>query len=599
MISRLDPRRSLAAAIGWAVFAVVVLASLLAAELAAGEAERAARDDAQRLLGQYAEQIAHTLDADLRTRLSIVQATAAQIAASRDRGADALRAHLDALRAHFPEFVWLGVADERGRLLASTGSASAGDSAAGLRWFVRAQSGPYVGGVRVATDSTGQEPLARADAARWVVDVAAPVEDAAGRRQGAIGAALAWAWIEALRSDLLASLEAGRGLQVLLVDGGGRVLSGPSSWTGRVLHGSDDAQERGAFVVGRHALVPRAGSDLDLVVLVRQSSATALAPVRRVRGTVFVTVLLVGLLSAGIAVAAARALTRRLRALAVDAQAVRHGGKQEIAVPRGRDEVSRIGATISELVHHLQREKAALAALNAALDARVAERTARIERMADEARHAAVIRERLRLARALHDTLAHSLMALLTQIRMVRKVRGRLSSDELDRELGSAEDVAASGLADARAAIAQMRHGGASETGLSAALADLIERFGESTGIAATLQSEGGAADLTGERAEAVFRIVEEALRNVERHARARSVLVSLTTAAPPAGSDVTEPRVCVTVTDDGVGFDSEAAHPGHYGLLGMREQAQMIGAELQVRSAPGEGTRLRLEFPA
>lgn len=599
MISRFDPRRSLAAAIGWAVFAVVVLASLLAAELAAGEAERAARADAQRLLGQYAEQIAHALDADLRTRLSIVQATAAQIAASSDRDADALRARLDALRAHFPEFGWLGVADERGRLLASSGSAPPGDGAAGLRWFERAQSGAYVGDVRVAAGTGGAAPLGRVDAPRRVVDVGAPVEDAAGDRQGAIGAELAWTWIEAQRSDLLASLEAGRRLQVLLADGDGRVLAGPSSWTGRVVDESDDAREGGAFVVGRHALVPRAGSDLNLTVLVRQNAASALAPVRRVRSTVFVTVLLVGLLSAAIAVAVTRALTRRLQALAVDAQAVRHGGKQEIAVPRGSDEVSRIGATMSELVGHLQREKAALAALNAALDARVAERTARIERMADEARHAAVTRERLRLARALHDTLAHSLMALLTQIRMVRKVRGRLSPDELDRELASAEAVAASGLADARAAIAQMRHGGASETGLSAALADLVGRFGERTGIAATLQSEDGAADLTGERAEAVFRIVEEALRNVERHAQARSVRVRVTTVSPPADSGPAEPRVCVTVEDDGVGFDSEAAHPGHYGLLGIREQAQVIGAELQVRSAPGEGTRLRLEFPA
>ena len=58
-------------------------------------------------------------------------------------------------------------------------------------------------------------------------------------------------------------------------------------------------------------------------------------------------------------------------------------------------------------------------------------------------------------------------------------------------------------------------------------------------------------------------------------------------------------PRTRVTVADDGIGFDTSAPHPGHYGLLGMREQAALVGATFDVRSAPGEGTTIELEFAA
>jgi signal transduction histidine kinase len=215
--------------------------------------------------------------------------------------------------------------------------------------------------------------------------------------------------------------------------------------------------------------------------------------------------------------------------------------------------------------------------------------------MAEEARHAAVTRERLRIARDLHDTLAHSLMALLTQIRLVRKLRARLDAQELDAELGRAESVAITGLADSRAAIAQMRDNGVRETGLGAALQDLTRRFGQRSGVLATLHTDARLAKSTDERAETVFRIVEEALRNVERHAAARVVGVGLRQVPLPGQAG----RFRVEVVDDGVGFDPALPRPGHYGLRGMQEQAALIGATLRVTSAAGQGTRIVFEIDA
>ena len=168
-------------------------------------------------------------------------------------------------------------------------------------------------------------------------------------------------------------------------------------------------------------------------------------------------------------------------------------------------------------------------------------------------------RERLRLARDLHDTLAHSLMALLTQIRLVRKLRVRLDAAELDAELGRAEDVAATGLAEARAAITQMRHNSVRDTGLGPALQELIARFSGRSGVVASLHADPRTAGLADKRAEAVFRIVEEALRNVERHARAHAVRVSLGTIGPAVNGIDFAGRVCAKIVDDGVGFDPTA----------------------------------------
>ena len=148
LLQRLDPRLHLAAAIGWAVFAIILLAALAGANLAAREAERRARTDTERLLTQFATQIRHALDMNLETRRSILQATAAQIVASHDRGTDALRHHIEAIQVQFPEFVWLGVADEHGRVVAATGGILHGENVSAQPWFQEGRQRSFLGDAR-------------------------------------------------------------------------------------------------------------------------------------------------------------------------------------------------------------------------------------------------------------------------------------------------------------------------------------------------------------------------------------------------------------------------------------------------------------------
>jgi signal transduction histidine kinase len=83
--------------------------------------------------------------------------------------------------------------------------------------------------------------------------------------------------------------------------------------------------------------------------------------------------------------------------------------------------------------------------------------------------------------------------------------------------------------------------------------------------------------------------MTEEALRNIERHARATRVSVTISCADAA--------HMQLQITDDGVGFDTSLDRPGHFGLIGLREQAQLIGAELQIESTPDRGTTLRLSL--
>lgn len=575
---RLDPRRSLAAAIGWTMFVLVMGAALLAAVWTARAAESDVRGEHERRLGVIATEVAESLGSSVETRRAIVRATAAQIVSPADREAHALRRHLRALQERFPELEWMGVALPDGALAAAIGKGpAAGARVADEAWFAGAADAPWTGWVSDGASASG-------------VLLAAPLAAENSARAGVLAARLAWPWLIERQARLLPAAAAVGGAQWFLLGSDGVVLSGPREWLGRRVEAPAALAEEGEWIVGAAQAVQGGGLDgLGWRVLLRERAAPVRALSLGSARAALGTVLAAGLLAALLAVLLTRRLTARLGRLASDAAAVQSGQMHSLGVPAGRDEVAAIGAVLAQVVTNLQQEKAALVTLNAELDARVTERTARIERLAEDARHAAVARERLRLARELHATLAHSLMALLTQIRLIRKLRARLDVEALDAELARAEQVAADGLADTRAAIAQMRHNDVREVGLATALQELLRHFAEHTGVAVTFDAAPPAASLADERAQTLFRVVEEALHNVERHADAARVRVTL--GATAAG------RARLVIDDDGVGFDPTQPTPGHYGLAGVREQAALVGATLGIETAPGAGCRITLEF--
>jgi signal transduction histidine kinase len=195
-------------------------------------------------------------------------------------------------------------------------------------------------------------------------------------------------------------------------------------------------------------------------------------------------------------------------------------------------------------------------------------------------------RERVRLARAMHDTLAHSLSALVVQLEAMdalQETNPAAAAGQLQRIRLHARE----GLDEARQAILDLRSSPVEELGLAAALGKLVERFGERNGMHVDWNVEGEPVPLLPVQANALYRIAEEALDNVERHAGADRLAVRLSYLD----------GVTLSVQDDGQGFDPANVDPRRYGLVGVYERAALVDGQVTVSSAPNQGTALTVHI--
>jgi signal transduction histidine kinase len=222
-----------------------------------------------------------------------------------------------------------------------------------------------------------------------------------------------------------------------------------------------------------------------------------------------------------------------------------------------------------------------------------AARLARVKRDARErtlqARFAAVLEERQRVARDIHDTILQGVTGIALQLRATLPNLGTAPPATV-ATIGRIVELADATVRDARRAIWQMRDPLLTRDGLPAALADEVRRRAD--GVEVHFAIDGVPRRLALDVEDAILRVGREAAVNAVRHSRARSVSVRL----------LYEPRhVRLIVEDGGRGFRTDAggrSHGGHWGLLGMRESAERIGAALSVRSADGAGTTVELLVP-
>jgi len=589
----LDPRRSLAAAIGWLVFSLSIGLVVVSSVWVDDIVRTRLLDQRVRQLDSRAYRLAADLNHNLALRRQSVQALSALLATDlHDANQAIIRRALDNLQRASPEFLWIGVATPQGRLLATSRGVAEGSSIGDRPWFVLALKGRERGEVRMAPMEMPAMPGAGEEPGPFV-QLIAPVINPKGDLAGVVAAQLSRRWLLDLAESLGEKWRGADATEVLLLNQEGRVLVGPANGQDKLYRGI--AESTDAVVTmdnGKRYLVARSNpATFDILravgwhVVVRQALEDAMRPAGILQTRISTVLLGLGLLAAFLGVLLARRITRDLESIARSADAVRTGATQRIEVPSGRNEAARLGQALDELLVSREHERSALQTLNAELDQRVAERTREIQRLAEEARYAAVARERLKIARDLHDTLAHSMMAMLTEIRYLKRL-SVVDPGALAEEFIRGEEAAQQGLAESRAAIAQMRYNPVRDAGLAAALDDFVKLFVERSGIPIHYEYDAALGILADQRAETLFRIAEEALRNVERHAGASQVVISLR--APGDGHGLT-----LTVADDGVGFAVEDAHPGHYGLAGLREQAQLIGAVLTIHSAPHQGTTI------
>ena len=194
--------------------------------------------------------------------------------------------------------------------------------------------------------------------------------------------------------------------------------------------------------------------------------------------------------------------------------------------------------------------------------------------------------ERQRLARELHDETGQALTSILLGLKSVEDAK---SATEASAAAGELRELVVTTLQDVRRLAVELRPKALDDFGLVSALERLVETFHEQTGIDVDLEPRLGEDRLPSDVETTLYRITQEALTNVVKHAQAKHVSIVLTRRH---GS------ISAVIEDDGRGFSAGSEGNG-LGLLGMRERIALVGGRLDVESSPGSGTTLSIEVPA
>jgi len=195
--------------------------------------------------------------------------------------------------------------------------------------------------------------------------------------------------------------------------------------------------------------------------------------------------------------------------------------------------------------------------------------------------------ERNRLARELHDTLAHTLSGVSVQLEATRALFDR-DPKGARKMLAQTLESTKSGLAETRRALVDLRSSDLEAYGLTQALRHMATAAAERGGMAVDFHLDKRLDVLPEDIAHCLYRSAQEAFENTLRHAGASKITVSLT---------AEDESVVMIIADDGAGFDPAAIKKEHLGIRGMRERVEMLGGELDIHSARGEGTRVRVRL--
>jgi len=234
-----------------------------------------------------------------------------------------------------------------------------------------------------------------------------------------------------------------------------------------------------------------------------------------------------------------------------------------------------VGFSISYLMSRLKEKQHSLEAANIRLE----HYTSTLEQLATS-------RERNRVARELHDTLAHTLSGLSVQLETVKAywdIDQQTARSNLDKCLSAAH----SGLEETRRALKALRASPLDDLGLALAVKKLAQDTSSRGNLTLELTASDNLPALSPDVEQCIYRIAQEATTNVLNHADAKKLEVRL---------ENMEGKAVLFISDDGVGFDMNKKNAlDHFGLTGMQERARIIGGILEIQSKPGGGTKIKL----
>lgn len=447
-----------------------------------------------------------------------------------------------------------------------------------------------------------------------------PIRDWHGELVGAVGGAMD---PESPRfQSLLHPIPFGETTYLELVDGQGIVLA--STKAGRSFIKSDHGrflisliQEKKSVVGTCHSCHEEDGSperEREVIAFaplttapwglsVRQAEREALAPaVAMERRLLFVGSLTI-LVALFFAWGVARSVTKPLETLAQGALRIAREELDEPIPPLGEDEIGHLARAFDQMRIRLKASFETIAEATRDLERRVQERTRELEGLYQELQRkeemrgvllkkviAAQEEERKRIARELHDETSQALATLLLAI----ETSLSSASEELKERLSRMKAMADRTLDSIHHLIFDLRPSVLDDLGLPSALRWSAERHLEPMGIDLAFEVIGPERRLRPEIETALFRIGQEAVSNIARHAEAESVSIAV---------EFGEKVVRLQIVDDGIGFEPDAVAgsvegPRGLGLLGMKERATLLNGTLTIDSKAGKGTRVTVEIP-
>ena len=600
----INPFNSLAARIGWIFGVLSMLSALLIGQIVGGISRRAVEHDIGQLYADRAEHVLGEIDFKINSDLASLKTAASVLGADGLTDNEQSKIIVDAVHANLDGEVWVGVADLTGKIIAGDTDQFSNVRVIDRRWFTSSTENAIIS---VSEDLPKNILIAKSvDGLKFIVQ-AAPIKDGGGVSSGVAIAFVDMSWIKKIWTEVNNANKKQVDLYLYSREGN-LIFTSAANHTekenlidpqiGSAIIGAHNVDLKDFFVTSYYLTGYAAKLDASeiggsgITAVVRESLSTAYQSAAATSHLIFYWCLALGL---GLSMAAAFATslaTMRLAKIAVAASNLQKGAAKEFVSLKGTDEAARISKSLAELFNQLKQSNSNLEDLNQTLDQKVVDRTREVQRLSEETRSAAITRDRLRMSRDLHDTLAHSMLAMLTQIRLMKKLH-KVKPELLKDELELAEEAAQEGLNKARDAVTELRYFAVRDDGLEPALRKLLARLKERVEINTSLYIDAAAASLAGPKAETLFRVAEEALHNVEKHAKAQNVSVAVRYVEHVDADH----ELSLIVEDDGVGFDVSKDKLGHFGLLGMREQAALISAKLEISSSENNGTRVKLHI--
>ena len=257
---------------------------------------------------------------------------------------------------------------------------------------------------------------------------------------------------------------------------------------------------------------------------------------------------------------------------------------------RAQDEVGRLAENLDVMRRQLRHAYQQVSDANERLELQVAERTARLTDLLGKV-ISAQEEERRRLARELHDETAQTIAALSIALDRARHELEDAPPDAV-AQLQEAQAIVKRLLEETRRLILDLRPMALEDLGLVPAIRWYAETHLQQEGVTTTIESDRPAVRLAPHLEVALFRIAQEAINNIAKHADAKQATIRLF---------FSDAAVRIVVADDGRGFDVDralASTGSSVGLLGLQERARLLNGRVDIRSESGKGTQLTLEVP-